>query len=469
MPPALVTAVAAVRRDVPTYLDEIGRCVASEVVNVTPQVSGKITTIAFEDGADLAPNAHLFTIDPRPYRARLDEAEARVTAANANVAESKAARETAAARVASAKSRRDAAAAQTAAGKAMADAARGDTATAEADAARAREDLQRMQSMAGSGAISAQDLSRSRTEASAAEGRLASAKRREVAAVAQAEEAAAAERSATEAIAEAESQLAEAGARIQTAEAEAAQAAAAVEPARLDHEFCTIRSPIQGRAGRRLADAGNVVTAGVTPLLSIQRLDPAHVEFSVTEGDLLAVQAAMAKGPLAAEVRIPDDEAPGAAPRKGEVVFLDNAVTPGTGTVRLRAKVDNADGRYWPGRFVRVRLLLGTVPGAILVPATAPQVSAHGPFVYVAQSGKDPQSGVESLVAAMRPVRVGQTHGDLVVVEGLKEPLAAGDRVIVERQMFLFPGAKVVVAEPPAAGAGASGGAPAAPPPDGSR
>jgi multidrug efflux system membrane fusion protein len=219
-------------------------------------------------------------------------------------------------------------------------------------------------------------------------------------------------------------------------------------------------------------DAGNVVTAGVTSLLSIQRLDPVHVEFSGTEGSLLAVQAAMEKGALEAEVRLPDDEAPGVGPRKGEVVFLDNAVAPETGTVRLRAKVSNADGRYWPGRFVRVRLLLATVPGAILVPAGAPQASAFGPFVYVVEAATDPATGAEALVAAMRPVRVGQAHGDLVVVEGLAAPIAPGDRVVVERQMFLFPGAKVRIAEPPSpahVAPGGAGDAPAAPAGGGAR
>jgi multidrug efflux system membrane fusion protein len=203
-------------------------------------------------------------------------------------------------------------------------------------------------------------------------------------------------------------------------------------------------------------DVGSVVTANATPLLSIQRVDPLHVEFTVTEKQLSDVQKHMRTATLKAEVRLPDaDEA-----REGEVTFLDNAVDATTGTVRLRVTVANADGRFWPGRFARVRMLLTTLPNAVLVPAGAPQVSAFGTVVYVAKEATDPKSGqplVDTLtkqpvrVAEMRPVKVGQRQGDLVVVEG---GVAAGDPVIVERSFLVFPGARVVIVTPPAAGHG---------------
>jgi RND family efflux transporter MFP subunit len=302
--------------------------------------------------------------------------------------------------------------------------------------------------------------------------------------------------------------LAEAEAKIKTADAELLQATAAVEPARLDVEYSSIKAPIAGRAGRRLVDKGNVVAAGVTALLSIQRLDPIHVEFTITEDNLAIVQRSMGRRALRAEVRLsnevgakapqsPPDGAPSAAPaspsaptngsshraaetdplmRAGNIVFLDNALQESTGTIRMRVSLENADGRFWPGRFARVRLLLETLEGAVLVPAGAPQVSAHGPFVYIlkdvpkeppkatnpsdsASAGPPPPWSPTGLVADMRLVRVGQRHGDLVMIE---DGLSPGDRVIIERQMFLFPGMPVRVSEAGPGGAPPAGGGPAA-------
>jgi multidrug efflux system membrane fusion protein len=451
-PSPVVTAVAAAR-DVPVYVDEVGRCVASESVTILPQVSGRVTKVEFADGADLGVDAPLFQIDARPYQARLDEAKARLASATANAEVARAAKRTAEARVATATSKREEAKAQAASATAMAEAARAEATAADSELARASEDARRMEAMAGTGAISQQELTKARTDATAAEGRAAAAKRRVAAGAAQRDEAAAAVASAEDGIREAESQAKEAEARVAAAVADESQASAAVEPARLDVEYCSILSPIAGRAGRRLQDVGNVVLARTTPLLSIQRTDPLDVEFAVVERDLPAVHRGLAgKKGLQAQVRLEgsDEE------RTGDVTFLDNAVSDATGTVRMRARVANADARFWPGRFARVRLLLGTLPGAILVPATAPQVSAMGPFVYVAQ-GPDAKG---LLAADMRPVSVGQRQGDLVVIE---KGLSAGERVVVQGQVGVYPGAAIAETPPaaapgaPPAGAGGAG------------
>jgi multidrug efflux system membrane fusion protein len=298
-----------------------------------------------------------------------------------------------------------------------------------------------MDAMGASGAVSQQELMRARALAEAAAARVDAARRREAAAVAQAGEGVAAEQSAEDAIREAESVLAEADARVTAAVAVAAQAEAAIEAARLDVEFCTIRSPLVGRAGERLVDVGDIVTANVTPLLSIQRVDPCYVELSVTEQDLAAVQRALAKGAVTAQVRLPDETGEG---RSGPVTFLDNQVRDATGTVRLRVTLENADRRFWPGRFVRVRVVTEILVGAVLVPASAPQVSASGPFVYVVRPDG---------TAELRPATPGQRQGDLVVIE---RGVAAGERVVVEGQVGVMPGGAVRVIEPsppPAPGA----------------
>ncbi len=220
-------------------------------------------------------------------------------------------------------------------------------------------------------------------------------------------------------------------------EARVRQNQALVETARLDVEYTSVRSPIQGRAGRRLVDVGNTVTANLTALLTIQRLDPIYVDFTVTEGGLPAVQRSLARGAPRVEVRLPDEPGP---PLEGGLTFVDSAVQEGTGTVMLRATLPNPERRLWPGRFVKARLVLDVAKGAVLVPAAAPQVSAKGPFVYVVT----PEGTAE-----LRPVTLGQRHDDRVVVAS---GLRAGERVVKEGHMGVMPGGPVRVQEPPGAG-----------------
>jgi membrane fusion protein, multidrug efflux system len=334
-PPAPVTVAAAIAQDVPVYIEAVGKTVAREVVSIQPQVSGRITQIHFIDGADLKRGDVLFTIDPRPYRAELIQAEANL-------------------------------------------------AQAEAAVSLAKINLDRVEKVSDPRAVARQDVDSKKSA-------------------------------------------------VETAEAAVQQNRAAVESARLNLEYCTIRSPINGRAGQRMVDAGNVVSANNGSLLVIQRLDPIYADFTVTESDLGAVQRNMAKQALKVEVWLPDD---GTEAREGRLTFLDNAVQEGTGTVKLRATLPNSDRRFWPGRFAKVRLILQTQHDAVLVPAGAPQLSANGSFVYVIK----PDSSAEQ-----RPVKVGQAQGERVVIEsGLK----AGERVVVSGQLGVTAGGKVRVIQP---------------------
>lgn len=337
-PPAPVSIAQAAARDVPIYLDAIGKMVAREVVSVQPQVSGRITQIHFVDGADVKTGQLLFTIDPRPFRAQLNAAEA-------NLAQGKAALDL------------------------------------------AKINFARVESVTDPRAVARQDYD---------------AKKNAVA----------------------------------VAEAQLEQNQAAVENAQLNLDYCTIRSPINGRAGQRLVDVGNVVNANASTLLVIQRLDPVYADFTIPENELTAVQQNMARGTLRAEVRLPDG--PG-EPREGELTFLDNSVQEGTGTVKLRATVANKDRRFWPGRFVQIRLVLSTRKDAVLIPAEAPQMSAKGQFVYVVKADS---------TAELRPVTVGQRQGDLVVIDkGLK----AGERVVTNGQLGVTPGGQVKILTQPIA------------------
>ncbi len=208
-------------------------------------------------------------------------------------------------------------------------------------------------------------------------------------------------------------------------------AQAALETAKLNLEYCYIHSPINGRAGARLVDVGNVVQANSTSLLSIQRLDPIYANFTITESDLPAVQKQMSRGGLKASVRLPSD--PESAARIGRIEFLDNSVQNGSGTVNLRATLSNADRHFWPGQFVDVKLVLATEKGAVLIPNQATQISQQGPFVYVVKSDD---------TAELRPVKLGQRQGDNVVVTSGVTP---NERVVLAGQMLVRPGGKVRV------------------------
>src|SRR5258708_10009218 len=118
----------------------------------------------------------------------------------------------------------------------------------------------------------------------------------------------------------------------------------------------------------------------------------------------------MREGSLRAEVRLADTTD---APVNGQLTFLDNAVQNATGAVNLRATIPNGGHLFWPGRFVNVRLVLSTIHQAVLIPSTAPQMSAKGSFVYVVK---------QDSTAEQRTVALGQRQGGLVSVGKAVEP-----------------------------------------------
>jgi multidrug efflux system membrane fusion protein len=222
-------------------------------------------------------------------------------------------------------------------------------------------------------------------------------------------------------------------------EAQVQASQAAIQTAQVNLDYCFIHSPIDGLAGQRQVDIGNVVTpsnsnlGNSTPLVVIQRLDPIYADFTITERDLKPVRQKMAQGDLKAYVSIPDT--PEANSRQGTLTFLDNAVQEGTGTVKLRATLQNADHYFWPGQFVQVRLVLSIIKDAVLVPPQALQTSQNGPFIYVIK---------EDSTAELRLIKLGQQQDKLVVVtEGLK----AGEKVVTSGQLTVTPGGKVRVQE----------------------
>ena len=216
----------------------------------------------------------------------------------------------------------------------------------------------------------------------------------------------------------------------QTAEAIARASEAALENARLNLEYCTIASPLDGFPGKALLQVGNMVRANdPNPLVVLNQVRPIYVNFAVREQELPAVRRYMAAGPLAVEVAAEPDAAGALA--SGELVFVDNAVDPSTGTIRLRAQFDNRDAALWPGQFVNVKLRLYQQRDALIVPASAVQTGPDGQYVYVVGSG---------MTAEVRRVAVERTEGErAIVASGVRD----GERVVTRGQLRLGPGTRV--------------------------
>ena len=326
-PPARpVTVAKVVTKDVPIYLDEIGTCAAYETV----QVSGKIIARDFQDGSDVKKGDSLFTIDPRPYQAVLDQAKAQ--------------------------------------------------------AALDQVTLKRQEDLRARKVIAQQDYD--------------------------------------------------------IAVANAQKSNAAAEAAQVNLDYCYIKSPINGRVGLRNVDVGNLVGPSTPPLVTIQGLDPIYTDFTVAENDLPLVRKYLGGPNVKVETHLADGSI---TPRMGDLYFIDNAVQPGSGTVKVRGVTANADRALWPSEFVRVRFILDTLKNATLVPAEAVQVSQSGPFVFVVK----PDNTVD-----LRPVKPGQRQeGDLTVVESGVKP---DETVVVTGQLALAPGAKVAPQPYPAPSPGNS-------------
>jgi multidrug efflux system membrane fusion protein len=223
----------------------------------------------------------------------------------------------------------------------------------------------------------------------------------------------------------------------ETAEATAKASQAALENARIALEYCTIRSPLEGYVGRVLLQAGNIVRADdASPLVVINQVRPIYVNFGIPEQHLPEVRKYMAGGALTADVVPIDPQQP--APR-GTLIFIDNAVDPSTGTIRLRAQFDNADAALWPGQFVNVSLRLYEQLDALIVPATAVQTGPEGQYVYVV--GDD-------MVADVRRVSVTRTDGERAIIA---DGVAKGERVVTRGQLRLGPKTRVQIGKPAAA------------------
>jgi multidrug efflux system membrane fusion protein len=229
-------------------------------------------------------------------------------------------------------------------------------------------------------------------------------------------------------------------AAIASAQAAIGASQATADNAKVQLGFNTIYSPINGRTGNLTVKQGNVVTANNMDMMTINQVEPIYVTFSVPEAQLPAIKKYMAMGSLTVRARPQDADTEDE--ERGALTFVDNTVDVTTGTIKLKGTFPNSDHKLWPGQFVRVTLRLTTQQNAVVVPNQAIQTGPTGAFIYVVKQDKTVET---------RPVVTGARVGqDMVVNEGLD----IGETVVIEGQLRLAPGSKVVVRD----GRGGGGG-----------
>lgn len=332
--PQPVGVAVAQRGSIDVTLNALGTVTPLATVTVRPQVSGQILRFAFEEGQIVKAGDLIAEIDPRAFRAALEQAQGQLT--------------------------RDSAA-----------------------LANARIELKRQQSLMAAKATSQQNLDNQIATVKQDQGIVASDK-------------------------------------------------ANVDAAAINLGYTKVTSPVTGRAGIRLVDVGNFVSAGQTNgIVVVTQQQPISVLFTIPEDNVHAVTARLSSGE---ELRVEAwDRAQTAKIATGRLVAVDTQVDVTTGTVKLRAMFDNSDSELFPNQFVNVKLLVDTLRDQVVIPAAAVQRGSEGTFVFVVKSDH---------TVSMRTVTLGPQQGDRVAVA---KGLNSGETVVVDGADRLRDGGEVTV------------------------
>lgn len=353
-PPSPVITFSAFTSNVDVYISAFGTISAYQNVVVTPQVSGKLLQVHFQEGQVVTNNQLLFTIDPRDFEAGLKKAEATLEMDRADL-------------------------------KLKCD-------TRDRNLLLLRDKV-----------ISKETFERSQLD-------------------------------------------------VDMAEAKVKLDEAALVQARLNLEYSTVESPLDGVTGKVLVDPGNVVTANTTKLVTIRQLSPLYIDFSVSEQDLERIRAAKQRGTLKVgfmterqltRIEQKAEGKLGAAYEEvvrefvdqiytADLAFMDNTVGDNTGAIALRAIIRENTEKFWPGQFVRLGLIVETRTNAVLVPEIAVQTGKNGPYCFVVTPDH---------TAELRLIKQGPaTIGYVIIEDGVRD----GERVVLQGHMGLYPGAKTV-------------------------
>jgi len=204
-----------------------------------------------------------------------------------------------------------------------------------------------------------------------------------------------------------------------------------IDNAKVQLQYATIRAPLAGKTGLLQVHPGNLVRAtDTTPIVTINKITPVYVSFAIPEAMLPILKRYMAKGKLNVTALAPNDDG---APSSGVINFVDNAVDPTTGQIKIKGPFPNTDRRLWPGQFVNARVTLSEEANAVVAPTTAVQTGQQGTYVFVVK----PDQTVE-----LRAVTVERTSGDQSVI---KDGLKAGDTVVTDGQLRLVAGSRIAV------------------------
>jgi multidrug efflux system membrane fusion protein len=226
---------------------------------------------------------------------------------------------------------------------------------------------------------------------------------------------------------------------------------AQIDLARTQLSYTTIVAPIDGVAGIRLVDQGNVVHASdAGGIVVITQVQPIAAIFSLPANQLVEIRTAMASGQLTVTALSQQSDR---AVAQGQLEVVDNTVDQTTGTVRLKAVFANADGVLWPGEHLNVALLLRTDHGVVTVPSGAVQRGPNGPFVYIIRPDQ---------TAAIQPVQIARFHDNRAVIAS---GVAAGTTVVVDGQYRLSQGTRVAATPTDAPAQQAQAPAPPSPAP----
>ena len=358
---APVTVAQVVSKTVPVEIKAVGSVEAYSSISVKTMVAGELQKVHFAEGQEVRKGGLLFTVDERPFRTALDQAEANLA--------------------------RD---------KAMLVQLEANLARDVAQAQYAKAQAGRYAKLVEEGVISPEQSEQYDTEAKAR----------------------------FEAVEADKAALKTAQASIQADEAE-------VRSARVQLSFCSVVSPIDGRTGSLLVHEGNIVKANETILVTINQIAPTYVSFAVPELYLPRIRKSLAAGSLAVDARVRSNDF--GAPVAGKLSFIDNAVDPSTGTIRLKATFPNSDRVLWPGEFVDTTLRVAEQVNVPVAPTRAVQTGQDGQYVFVLK----PDKTVE-----MRPVVAGQSMGDETVIEKGLQP---GETVVTDGQLRLLNGSAVEV------------------------
>lgn len=203
--------------------------------------------------------------------------------------------------------------------------------------------------------------------------------------------------------------------------------------AKINLNYCFIKSPIDGHLGSINTDPGNIVNpTDTTPIITLRQITPVEVDFALPQDDFRKIQQSGPLECIECEIRFSEEES---AIAKGNVYFMDNQLSTTTGTVLMKCKVANENELLWPGEFVRVKIFISTSHNALTLPQEALQQGQSGFFVYVVS---------DAMEAQVRPIVVAQALDGIILV---KEGVKAGELVVTENQVNLRQGIKVAIEE----------------------